>query len=101
MGMNRGFLRVGMVGLAAILSVLPACSDFETRDKRFYYRALWNFALREDLKELDVDFNGIDFGHSNLYEHLLLTSAKDVTAIEDTARQQTLQFIASRPSLPP
>ena len=27
-----------------------ACSpvQFEQRDKRFYYRALWNFALREN-----------------------------------------------------
>ena len=69
--------------------------------KRFYYRALWNFALREDLKELDIDFNGIDFGHSNLYENLLLTHAGDVHAIEDRARKETQRFIASRPVLPP
>ena len=68
--------------------------------KRFYYRALWNFALREDLKELDIDFNGIDFGHSNLYENLLLTHAGDVHAIEDRARKETQRFIASRPVLP-
>jgi hypothetical protein len=78
-----------------------ACNQFEQRDKRFYYRALWNFALREDLKELDIEFNGVDFGHSNLYEHLLLTGGQDVPAIEDTARKQTLAFIASRPTLNP
>lgn len=65
-----------IVALAAIALPLVACSQFEQRDKRFYYRALWNFALRENLKELDIEFNGVDFGHSNLYEHLLLTEAK-------------------------
>jgi hypothetical protein len=80
---------------------LTACAEFEPRDKRFYYRALWNFSLREDLAELDSEFNGVDFGHSNLYEHLLLTGGKDVQAIEETARKQTLAFIASRPTLNP
>ncbi|KPK23778.1 MAG: hypothetical protein AMK69_17475 [Nitrospira bacterium SG8_3] len=80
---------------------LTACEQFEQRDKRFYYRALWNFSLRDNLKELDIDFNGIDFGHSNLYENLLLTGAKNVSAIEDKTRQETLTFIASRPTLPP
>ncbi len=80
---------------------LAGCAQFEPRDKRFYYRALWNFSLRDNLKELDIDFNGIDFGHSHLYENLLLTGAKDVPAIEDRARKETLKFIASRPTLPP
>jgi hypothetical protein len=80
---------------------LAGCAQFEQRDKRFYYRALWNFSLRDNLKELDIDFNGIDFGHSNLYENLLLTGAKNVPAIEDEARKETLRFIASRPTLPP
>ncbi len=57
--------------------------------------------LRETLKELDIEFNGVDFGHSNLYENLLLTGAKDVPAIEDKARKETLQFIATRPTLNP
>jgi len=90
-----------IVATAAVAMTLAACSQFEQRDKRFYYRALWNFALREDLKELDIEFNGVDFGHSNLYEHLLLTGGKDVPAIEDDARRQTLDFIASRPVLNP
>src|SRR5215510_2928675 len=83
------------------VTALTSCAEFEPRDKRFYYRALWNFALRENLKELDIEFNGVDFGHSNLYENLLLTGARDVPAIEDKARTQTLQFIDSRPVLNP
>ena len=88
--------------VAAFIAVtLAACSQFEPRDKRFYYRALWNFALREDLAELDSEFNGVDFGHSNLYEHLLLTGGTDVPAIEDRARKDTLAFIATKPRLNP
>ncbi|MEK7300552.1 MAG: hypothetical protein AAB072_05580 [Nitrospirota bacterium] len=87
--------------LATVALALAGCSQFEPRDKRFYYRALWNFALREDLAELDSEFNGVDFGHSNLYENLLLTGGKDVPAIEDRARKETLAFIASKPRLNP
>ena len=87
--------------LLLLVAVLVSCSQWEQRDKRFYYRALWNFALREDLKELDIEFNGVDFGHSNLYENLLLTGAKSIPAIEEVARTQTLQFIATRPTLNP
>jgi hypothetical protein len=87
--------------LATVVFVLAGCSQFEPRDKRFYYRALWNFALREDLAELDSEFNGVDFGHSNLYENLLLTGGKDVPAIEERARKETLAFIATKPRLNP
>ncbi|MEC4890760.1 MAG: hypothetical protein RI101_11945 [Nitrospira sp.] len=87
--------------LAAMVVALAACSQFEPRDKRFYYRALWNFALREDLAELDSEFNGVDFGHSNLYENLLLTGGTDVPAIDDRARKETLAFIATKPRLNP
>ncbi len=92
-----------LIALSAICVglLIAGCGQFETRDKRFYYRALWNFSLRENLKELDIDFNGIDFGHANLYETLLLTGAQDVAAVEDRARTATLAFIASRPTLPP
>ena len=83
------------------VTALSSCAEFEPRDKRFYYRGLWNFALRENLKELDIEFNGVDFGHSNLYENLLLTGAKDIPEIEERARRETLQFIYSRPSLNP
>jgi hypothetical protein len=89
------------VGLLLVAALLGSCSQWEQRDKRFYYRALWNFALREDLKELDIEFNGVDFGHANLYENLLLTGAQSIPAIEDEARKQTLQFIATRPTLNP
>lgn len=41
-----------------IAGVTGACAPVEQRDKRFYYRALWNFALRENLQELDIEFNG-------------------------------------------
>ena len=95
-------LRLGSIAvLATVALALAGCSQFEPRDKRFYYRALWNFALREDLAELDSEFNGVDFGHSNLYENLLLTGGKDVPAIEDRARKETLAFIASKPRLNP
>lgn len=72
-----------------IAGITGACAQIEQRDKRFYYRAPWNFALRENLQALDIEFNGVDFGHSNLYENLLLTGAKDVPAIEEKARKET------------
>ena len=93
-----------LAGLLILLlgaTALAGCSEFEPRDKRFYYRALWNFALREDLAELDSEFNGVDFGHSNLYENLLLTGGRDVDAIENRARKETLAFIATKPRLNP
>ena len=88
---------LAFVATAAVVFTLAGCSQFEPRDKRFYYRAFWNFALREDLAELDSEFNGVDFGHANLYENLLLTGGTNVPAIEQTARRQTLAFIATRP----
>ena len=53
------------------------------------------------MAELDSEFNGVDFGHSNLYENLLLTDGRDVKAIEDRARKETLAFIATKPRLNP
>lgn len=95
-------IRIGAIVVMATLALAVAgCSQFEPRDKRFYYRALWNFALREDLAELDSEFNGVDFGHSHLYENLLLTGGRDVPAIEDRARKETLAFIATGPRLNP
>lgn len=93
--------RLTIVALAMVALATAACSQFEPRDKRFYYRAFWNFALREDLAELDSEFNGVDFGHSNLYENLLLTGGRDVAAIEERARKETLAFIATKPRLNP
>ncbi|HSE60030.1 MAG TPA: hypothetical protein VLA99_15125 [Nitrospiraceae bacterium] len=91
----------GALLLLVGLGTFAGCSEFEPRDKRFYYRALWNFALREDLAELDSEFNGVDFGHANLYENLLLTGGRDVDAIENRARKETLAFIATKPTLNP
>ena len=99
---DRIQMKLAPVIVAGIIAVtMIACSQFEPRDKRFYYRALWNFALREDLAELDSEFNGVDFGHSNLYENLLLTGGTDVPSIEERARRQTLAFIATQPRLNP
>ncbi len=100
--MRHAFIRLGvLMCLATVALALAGCTRFEPRDKRFYYRALWNFALREDLAELDSEFNGVDFGHSNLYENLLLTGGKDVQAIDHRARKETLAFIATKPRLNP
>lgn len=100
MGATRT-LAAGSLLLLGALTLGCGQTQLEQRDKRFYYRALWNFALRENLAELDIEFNGVDFGHSNLYENLLLTGGRDVPAIEDRARQETLRFIRSRPALNP
>ena len=47
------------------LSRWQGCSQFEPRDKRFYHRAFLEFCLREDLAELDSEFNGVDFGRQS------------------------------------
>jgi hypothetical protein len=61
------YAQVGAILVIAMVAVRTlSCAEFEQRDKRFYYRALWNFALRESLKELDIEFNGVGFGHSSL-----------------------------------
>ena len=58
---RKNVVRLGVIIVTAVIAVtMAACSQFEPRDKRFYYRALWNFALREDLAELDSEFNGVD-----------------------------------------
>jgi hypothetical protein len=89
-------LALGLAGSAPVL----ASEGWEARDKRFHGRGPWNFALHQALPELDVAFNGVDFGHSHLYETLLRTGGTDVPAVEDRARRQTLAC-ASRPGLPP
>lgn len=85
----------------AVMAAMGCATSFEPRDKRFHGRGPWNFALHDVLPDLDAEFNGVDFGHSHLYENLLLTGATDVPAIERDARGLTLRFIASRPELPP
>jgi hypothetical protein len=101
MRIHKAIRVAAIVATATVALSLASCSQFEPRDKRFYYRALWNFALREDLAELDSEFNGVDFGHSNLYENLLLTGGNDIPAIDDRARKETLAFIATKPRLNP
>lgn len=59
-----------------LLRTVSGHTEFETRDKRYYDRAGWNFSLQCNLNELDIDFNCVDFGHSHLYEKLLLTNAR-------------------------
>lgn len=40
------FARLEIIIVTATIAVtMAACSQFQPRDKRFYYRALWNFAL--------------------------------------------------------
>ena len=56
---HKSFLVLGGLTLTLFtISALSACGEFEPRDKRFYYRALWNFALRENLKELNMNLMG-------------------------------------------
>lgn len=69
-------LLMSAAAVLALLRTVSGCTEFETRDKRFYFSAGWNFSLRCNLKKLDIDFNCIDFGHSNLYVKLLLTNAR-------------------------
>jgi len=100
--LTRRLFPILLTALALITLPSPwAGAQFESRDKRFYERAVWNFALRENIPELDIEFNGVDYGHSYLYETLLRTGGKNVPAIEEDARRQTLRFIAPRPVLPP
>jgi hypothetical protein len=101
MRIHKAIRVAAIVATATVALALASCSQFEPRDKRFYYRALWNFALREDLAELDSEFNGVDFGHSNLYENLLLTGGNDIPAIDDRARKETLAFIVTKQRLNP
>jgi hypothetical protein len=70
----------------------------EQRNQRFYLRGPWNWTISRQLPELQVEFNGIDFGHAYLAETLLHSS--NDTAIEQ-ARLEILAFIDSKPSLPP
>ncbi len=95
------FVIMGAVLLGTSFLGPEVWAQFEPRDKRFHQRAVWNFGLYKNIPELDIEFNGVDFGHSHLYENLLLTLGKNISAIEDGARQQTLRFIASKPVLPP
>ena len=87
--------------LVLLLPGLAAASFqdwLEQRNQRFYLRGPWNWTISRQLPELQVEFNGIDFGHAHLAETLLHSS--DAAAIEQ-ARLEILAFIDSKPSLPP
>src|SRR5262245_22784830 len=71
---------------------------FTQRDHLFYLRGPWNWALYHSLPVLYEEFNGIDFGHAHLAETLLTT--QDTAAVEQ-ARLEVLDFIDSKPRLPP
>jgi len=87
--------------LVLLLPGLAAASFqdwLEQRNQRFYLRGPWNWTISRQLPELQVEFNGIDFGHAYLAETLLHSS--NDAAIEQ-ARLEILAFIDSKPSLPP
>lgn len=87
--------------LVLLLPGLAAASFqdwLEQRNQRFYLRGPWNWTISRQLPELQVEFNGIDFGHAHLAETLLHSS--NDAAIEQ-ARLEILAFIDSKPSLPP
>jgi hypothetical protein len=87
--------------LVLLLPGLAAASFqdwLEQRNQRFYLRGPWNWTISRQLPELQVEFNGIDFGHAYLAETLLHSS--NDAAIEQ-ARLEILAFIGSKPSLPP
>ena len=73
-------------------------SGWVTRDKRWPPRGPWMWAVRDRLPELHVEFNGIDFGHAHLAETLLRTQREDKV---ERARQEVLDFIFSKPTVPP
>ncbi len=57
MRINQSVRFAAIVVTATVALAVAACSQFEPRDKRFYYRALWNFALREELAVLDSEIH--------------------------------------------
>lgn len=73
-------------------------SEWATRDKRWPPRGPWRWSVRDRLPELNVEFNGIDFGHAHLAETLITTQKEDEV---ERARREVLDFIFSRPSVPP
>ncbi len=73
-------------------------SEWVTRDKRWPPRGPWMWSVRDRLPELHVEFNGIDFGHAHLAETLIKTQKEGEV---ERARQEVLDFIFSRPAVPP
>lgn len=77
-------------------ALLPG--QWATRDERFHLRGPWNWSLQRELNDLYIEFNGIDFGHAHLAETLLKTQNQDEV---EQARVKVLDFIFSRPIVPP
>ena len=91
-----GVMLTIMFVLAAAVPNMEA--QFVTRDQRWYTRGPWMWALTRELPDLYIEFNGIDFGHAHLGETLLRT--QDQEKVEQ-ARREVLDFIFSRPPVPP
>jgi len=84
--------------LALIVLLQPLHAQWTQRDHRGSTRGPWLRALPRELPELYIEFNGIDFGHAHLAETLLRT--QDAAEI-GRARLVVLEFIFSRPRVPP
>jgi hypothetical protein len=80
------------------IDVPPSQAQWATRDARFHVRGPWNWTLQRELNDLYREFNGIDFGHAHLAETLLKTLDDDAV---ERARLEVLDFIFSKPSVPP
>jgi hypothetical protein len=87
-----------LAALCVILMGSTAGGQWVTRDHRWPTRGPWMWALPRELPELYREFNGIDFGHAHIAETLLRT--QDLDEVE-RARLEVLDFIFSRPAVPP
>jgi hypothetical protein len=95
----RMFVAAGLLGaVVALVFSHAGYAQWTTRDERFHLRGPWNWSLQRELRDLYVEFNGIDFGHAHLAETLLKT--QDQKPVEK-ARVEVLDFIFSEPSVPP
>jgi hypothetical protein len=100
-GRSRLSLIVAFTVFGTLLTgIMPFAdgSEWVTRDKRWYIRGPWNWAIPRELPELFREFNGIDFGHAHLAETLIRT--QDQQRVEQ-ARLEVLDFIFSSPPVPP
>ena len=100
-GRSRSSLIVAFTVIGTLLTgIMPLAdgSEWVTRDKHWYIRGPWIWAVPRELPQLSREFNGIDFGHAHLAETLLRT--QDQQQVEQ-ARLEVLDFIFSSPSVPP
>jgi len=73
-------------------------SAWVARNKRWPPRGPWMWSVRDRLPQLNVEFNGIDFGHAHLAETLLKTLKESEV---ERGRIEVLDFIFSKPQVPP